>query len=71
MRFERDQAVPRAYARDAAGLELVPEGGARPAVAAEVAALMRETAATRTAVTPAGCNSGASGTRMCSDDDGK
>jgi FAD/FMN-containing dehydrogenase len=61
LRIERDEAVRRSYARDASGLELVPEGVARPADAAEVAELMRETAATRTAVTPAGSQTSTTG----------
>ena len=53
-RISLDLDVRRAYARDASGLELVPDAVARPADVAEVAELMREAAATRTPVTPAG-----------------
>jgi FAD/FMN-containing dehydrogenase len=51
---ERDEGVRRAYAADASGLVLVPEGVARPTSADEVAALLVEATATGTAVTCAG-----------------
>ncbi len=50
----RDEDVRRTYATDVSGLELVPEGVARPADAVEVAALLAEANASRTPVTPAG-----------------
>jgi glycolate oxidase len=51
---ERDEGVRRAYAADASGLVMVPEGVARPTSAAEVAALLAESSASGTAVTCAG-----------------
>ncbi len=59
--IERDLDVRRAYARDASGLELVPEGVVRPASIEEVAALLREANASRTHVTPAGMQSSTTG----------
>ena len=56
-RVSRDLDVRRAYARDASGLELVPDAVARPAEAREVAELLREASATNTPVTPAGAQS--------------
>jgi FAD/FMN-containing dehydrogenase len=53
-RIERDEEVRRAYATDASGLVMVPEGVSRPTSAAEVAALLAEASATGTAVTTAG-----------------
>ena len=54
MTIVRDEEVRRAYARDASGLELVPDGVARPVSTDEVVSLMREAAGARLAVTPAG-----------------
>jgi glycolate oxidase len=51
---ERDESVRRAYAADASGLVMLPEGVARPTSANEVAALLAEATATGTAVTCAG-----------------
>ena len=56
-RISRDADVRRAYARDASGLELVPDAVARPAEVAEVEELLREASATSTPVTPAGAQS--------------
>ncbi len=53
----RDADVRLAYARDASGLELIPEGVVRPASVAETIELLREASSTRTAVTPAGAQS--------------
>ena len=50
----RDEDVRRAYAADASGLVMVPEGVARPASADEVAALLAEATSARTPVTAAG-----------------
>jgi FAD/FMN-containing dehydrogenase len=50
----RDADVRRAFARDASGLELVPDEVARPTEAAEVVELIRRAAAERTPVTAAG-----------------
>ena len=52
--IERDEGVRRAYAADASGLVMIPEGIARPGSAAEVAALLAESSANGTAVTCAG-----------------
>ena len=50
----RDAEVRRAYAADASGLVMVPEGVTRPTSAGEVAALLSEAASTSTPVTAAG-----------------
>lgn len=52
--IERDADVRHAFASDASGLVLVPDGVARPASRDEVAALLAECASSRTPVTPAG-----------------
>jgi FAD/FMN-containing dehydrogenase len=49
-----DLDVRTAFAADASGLYLVPDAVARPTTAEEVAELLREASASRTAVTPAG-----------------
>jgi FAD/FMN-containing dehydrogenase len=49
-----DEAVRLAFARDASGLELLPESVARPESAAEVVELLRAASADRTPVTAAG-----------------
>ena len=51
---ERDEGVRHAYAADASGLLMVPEGVARPSSAEEVAALLAESSANGTPVTCAG-----------------
>ncbi|MDB4888579.1 MAG: linked oxidase [Gemmatimonadetes bacterium] len=50
----RDEEVRRAYAADASGLLLVPDGVARPTSAGEIAALLAESTSTGTPVTTAG-----------------
>jgi len=50
----RDIAVRHSFARDACGLELVPESVARPKTETDVVALLREASADRVPVTPAG-----------------
>jgi glycolate oxidase len=50
----RDEEVRRAYAADASGLVMVPDGVARPTSEGEVAALLAEATSSRTPVTPAG-----------------
>ena len=52
--ISRDESVRRAYAADASGLVLVPDGVARPTSAEEVATLLAESTATGTPVTAAG-----------------
>lgn len=56
-RVSYDADVRRAYARDASGVELVPDAVARPVDALEVAELLRDATATRTPVTAAGAQS--------------
>jgi FAD/FMN-containing dehydrogenase len=50
----RDEEVRRAYAADASGLLLVPDGVTRPTSAAEIAELLAESASSSTPVTAAG-----------------
>ena len=50
----RDEEVRRAYAADASGLVMVPDGVARPTTAEEIAALLAEATSSGTAVTAAG-----------------
>ena len=52
--ISRDEGVRRAYAADASGLVLVPDGVARPTSAGEISALLAEASANGTPVTPAG-----------------
>lgn len=52
--IERDADVRRAFASDASGLVLVPDGVARPTSREEVTALLAECASSRTPVTSAG-----------------
>ena len=49
-----DLGVRQSFARDASGLELVPDSVARPATEAEVVALLRAASADHVPVTPAG-----------------
>ena len=49
-----DEAVRLAFARDASGIELLPESVARPESADEVSEILREASSARTPVTPAG-----------------
>jgi FAD/FMN-containing dehydrogenase len=49
-----DESVRRAFARDASGIELLPESVARPESAEEVVEIVRAASATRTPVTAAG-----------------
>lgn len=56
-----DLDVRHAYARDASGLEMIPEGVVRPSSIEEVTELLREASATGTAVTPAGAQSSTTG----------
>jgi glycolate oxidase len=52
--ISRDAEVRRAYAADASGLVMLPDGVARPTSAEEVAALLAEASSSGTPVTPAG-----------------
>ncbi len=60
-RVSRDLDVRHAYARDASGLELLPDAVARPAELREVEELLREASASHTPVTPAGAQSSTTG----------
>ncbi len=57
----RDSDVRKAYARDASGLELIPEGVVRPSSTEEMIELLREANADGTAVTAAGMQSSTTG----------
>jgi glycolate oxidase len=50
----RDEDIRRSYARDASGLEMVPDAVARPTSVAEVLDVVRTALADETSVTPAG-----------------
>ena len=63
--IERDESIRRAYAADASGLLLVPEGVARPTSAAEVAALLAESNAKGTPVTCPGGQTSTTGASIC------
>jgi FAD/FMN-containing dehydrogenase len=52
--IELDPDVRRAFARDASGIEYIPEGVARPSTALEVSAILATASSSTTAVTPAG-----------------
>lgn len=60
-RITHDLDVRRAFARDASGLELLPESVARPQDAQELAEILRDATATRTPVTTAGAQSSTTG----------
>ena len=59
--ISRDVDVRRAYARDASGLEMLPDAVARPSEVAHVIELLRDATAARTAVTAAGAQSSTTG----------
>ena len=61
MTVSRDLDVRRAYARDASGLELVPDAVARPQSRHEVVELVRAAAADRTPITAAGAQTSTTG----------
>ena len=61
MELSRDPDVRKAYARDASGLELVPDAVARAASADDVAELVREAIGQRTTITPAGAQTSTTG----------
>lgn len=61
----RDADVRRAYAADASGLVLVPDGVARPTSAEEVASLLAESAASGTFVTAAGGQTSTTAASIC------
>ncbi|HEY5063061.1 MAG TPA: FAD-binding oxidoreductase, partial [Gemmatimonadaceae bacterium] len=57
----RDPDVRRAYARDASGLELLPDAVARPRSISEAAEVVRDAITDRTPVTPAGAQTSTTG----------
>ena len=61
----RDDEVRRAYAADASGLVMVPDGVARPTSAEEVAALLAEATSAGTPVTPAGGQTSTTAASIC------
>ena len=63
--ISRDGEVRRAYAADASGLLLVPDGVARPTSADEVAALLEESTSTGTPVTAAGGQTSTTAASIC------
>jgi FAD/FMN-containing dehydrogenase len=56
-----DHDVRFAHARDASGLEMIPESVARPSSIEELAEILRDATSTRTCVTPAGWQSSTTG----------
>ena len=67
MEITRDSDVRFAHARDASGLELVPEAVARPKSADEVADTVREISAAGMSVTPAGSQTSMTGSSITSE----
>ncbi len=63
--ISRDEEVRRAYATDASGLVLVPEGVVRPASGDEVSALLAEAFSSGTPVTTAGGQTSTTGASIC------
>lgn len=53
-----DESIRRAYARDASGVERIPEGVARPASAADVVEILQYASGTKVPITPAGAQTG-------------
>lgn len=64
MEVSRDPDVRAAHARDASGLEMVPEGVVRPRDADEVAEAIREAASAGATVTPAGSQTSMTGSSI-------
>lgn len=60
----RDPAVLEGYARDASGLKHVPESLARPVSREEVVEILRETASSGMAITPAGAQTSTTGASL-------
>ncbi len=54
MDITRDEDVRRAYARDASGIELVPEGVARATTVSEIVDIVNDSRSNNESVTPAG-----------------
>jgi FAD/FMN-containing dehydrogenase len=63
----RDSDIRFAHARDASGLELVPEAVSRPTSAGEVAETVREFASAGMSVTPAGSQTSMTGSSITSE----
>ncbi len=63
----REPEVCQAHARDWSGLEMVPEGVARPTSVAEVQSVLAGAHASRTFVTPAGLQSSTTGASITSE----
>ncbi|CAN5537268.1 FAD-linked oxidase C-terminal domain-containing protein [soil metagenome] len=63
--ISRDESVRRAYATDASGLVLVPDGVARPTSAGEISTLLAEASANGTAVTAAGGQTSTTAASIC------
>jgi FAD/FMN-containing dehydrogenase len=61
----RDEEVRRAYAADASGLVMLPDGVARPTSADEVAALLAEATSAGTPVTAAGGQTSTTAASIC------
>lgn len=61
----RDEAVRRAYAADASGLVMLPDGVSRPTSAGEVAALLAEASSAKTPVTAAGGQTSTTAASIC------
>ena len=59
--LSHDADVRRAFARDASGLEMLPQSVARPNSIAETAELLQKCSSTRTSVTAAGAQSSTTG----------
>ena len=67
MEVSRDNDIRFAHARDASGLELIPEGVARAESEEHVAELIRDSAARRESVTPAGSQTSMTGSSITSE----
>ncbi len=65
--IERDESVRRSYARDASGLERLPDAVARPTSEAQVVELIREAAARGMPVTAAGGQTSTTGASIADD----
>lgn len=64
MEVSRDPDVRAAHSRDASGLEMIPDGVVRPQSGEEVVDALREAAAERSTVTPAGSQTSMTGSSI-------
>ena len=64
MEINRDPDVRAAHARDASGLEMIPDGVVRPESAEEVADAVRDAAAGQSTITPAGSQTSMTGSSI-------